>query len=245
MDKPARSKRRRGAAAAAPAGARWVAPLLQLSDSFYPTGSYAHSFGLEGLVQEGAVRDRATLRTFLLEQALPQLARTDLPIAVQAFEAAGEPADWARLRRLCYLGGAVRGSREPREASEAIGRQRLHLAVMLHGGFAREFDRRSAGWPRPLSVIAAVEGRTLGLPREAVLSTLVYAAAAGLVAASVKLLRIGQNAAQTLLAEAMRGAPALIAGAVALPPERIGSFNPWWDIAAARHETAEFRLFIS
>jgi len=242
MDKPARLERKRGAAAA---GTPWVAPLLQLSDSFYPTGSYAHSFGLEGLVQEGAVHDRATLRTFLIEQALPQLARTYLPVAAQAFEAAGEPPDWARLRSLCFLGRAVRGSREPREASEAIGRQRLQLAVMLHGGFAREFERRAEGWPRPLSVIAAVEGRTLGLPCEAVLSTLVYAASAGLIAASVKLLRIGQNASQTLLAEAVRGAPALIAEAVALPPDGIGSFNPWWDVAAAGHETAEFRLFIS
>jgi urease accessory protein len=116
---------------------------------------------------------------------------------------------------------------------------------MLHGGFASEFDRRSVGWPRPLSVIAAIEGRTLGMPRDAVLSTLIHSAAAGLIAASVKLLRIGQNAAQALLAEAVSGAPALIAEAVALPPERIGSFNPWWDIASARHETADFRLFIS
>ena len=239
MDKPARSKR------AGKTAAPWVAPLLQLSDSFYPTGSYAHSFGLEGLVQEGAVRDRATLRTFLLEQALPQLARTDLPIAAHAFAAAGEPADWTRLRALCFLGKAIRGSRETREASESIGRQRLQLAMMLHGGFAIEFDRRAAGWPRPLGVIAAIEGRTLGLPRDAVLSTLIYSAAAGLVAASIKLLRIGQNASQTLLAEAVSGSPALIAEAVALPLDEIGSFNPWWDIAAARHETADFRLFIS
>jgi urease accessory protein len=251
MDKPARLKRRRGAAsaseskAATPASAPWVASLLQLSDSFYPTGAYAHSFGLEGLVQEGAVRDRATLRTFLLGQALPQLARTDLPIAAHAFAAAGEPADWARLRNLCFLGNAIRGAREPREASDAIGRQRLQLAVMLHGGFALEFDRRSEGWPRPLSVIAAIEGRTLRLPLDAVLAIPIYSAAAGLIAASVKLLRIGQNASQTLLAEAMGRAPALMAEAVAVPYDKIGSFNPWWDIAAARHETADFRLFIS
>jgi urease accessory protein len=223
----------------------WVAPLLQLSDTFYPTGAYAHSFGLEGLVQEGAVHDRATLRTFLLEQALPQLARTDLPIAAHALAAAREPAAWPRLRALCFLGSAIRGSREPREASEAIGRQRLQLAVMLHGGFADEFALHATGWPHPLSVIAAVEGRTLGLPRDAVLGMLVYSAAANLVASSVKLLRIGQNASQTLLAEAVRATPALMAEAEAVSLDKIGSFNPWWDIASARHETADFRLFIS
>ena len=38
--------------------AAWIVGLLQAGDSFYPTGSYAHSFGLEGLVQEGVVHDR-------------------------------------------------------------------------------------------------------------------------------------------------------------------------------------------
>jgi hypothetical protein len=32
--------------------AGWLFGLLQASDTFYPTGAYAHSFGLEGLVEE-------------------------------------------------------------------------------------------------------------------------------------------------------------------------------------------------
>jgi urease accessory protein len=218
-----------------------------MTDSFYPTGAYAHSFGLEGLTQEGVVRDRATLRTFLIEQVLPQLERTDLPVAAQAWAAAGEPPDWVRLRDLCFLGSAMRGAREPREASEAIGRQRLELAALLHGGLAKEFNQRALAesWPHPSCVAAAIEGRTLGAPCEAVLAAIIYSTTAGLIAASVKLLRLGQNAGQTLLAEALAQTPALIAGALAIGPGDIGAFNPWWDVAAARHESADFRLFIS
>jgi urease accessory protein len=225
----------------------WVARLLQASDSLYPTGAYAHSFGLEGLVQEGSVRDLAGLRMFLLEQVLPALARTDLPVAAEAWAAAGDPPDWFRLRELCSLGSAVRGSREPREASEAIGRQRSALAARLHGGLAAEFDRRAeAGrWPTPACVVAALEGRMMGAPREAVLAALVYSTAAGTVAAAVKLLRLGQNAAQTLIAEALSLTPALVSEALAADPDEIGAWNPWWDVAAARHESADFRLFIS
>jgi urease accessory protein len=221
--------------------------LLQMTDSLYPTGAYAHSFGLEGLVQEGAIGDRATLRTFLLEQVLPQLARTDLPVAAQAWAAAGSPPDWPRLRDCCFLGSATRGAREPREASEAIGRQRLELAALLHGGLAAEFTRRSVadGWPRPSCVAAAIEGRTLGAPGEAVLAAIAYSTTAGVIAASMKLLRLGQNASQTLLAEALGQTPALIAEALSVEPGEIGAFNPWWDVAAARHESADFRLFIS
>ena len=227
--------------------ARWTAGLLQLTDSFYPTGAYAHSYGLEGLGQEGVVHDRATLRTFLLEQVLPQLARTDLPMAAQAWTAAGATPDWTRLRELCFLASALRGARELREASEAIGRQRLDLAALLHGGLAAEFNQRAVaeGWPRPACIAAAIEGRVLGAPRDALLAAMIYSAAAGLIAAAVKLLRLGQNACQTLLAEALAQAPAVITEALHLAPDDIGTFNPWWDIAAARHETADFRLFIS
>jgi urease accessory protein len=225
----------------------WVASLLQMTDTFYPTGAYAHSFGLEGLAQEGVVRDHATLRTFLLEQVLPQLAHTDLPVAAQAWAAAGKPTDWKRLRELCFLGSAIRGAREPREASEAIGRQRLELAALLHGGLAAKFNQRTLAesWPHPSCVAAAIEGRTLGAPCEAVLAAIIYSTTAGLIAASVKLLRLGQNACQTLLAEALAQTPALIAEALAVGPDDIGAFNPWWDVAAARHEAADFRLFIS
>ncbi len=226
---------------------RWVAGLLQQSDSFYPTGAYAHSFGLEGLVQQGSVRDPAGLRTFLLDHALPLLARTDLPIAAGTWSAAGDPADWPALGRWCVLGAAVRGAREPLEAAEAMGRQRLELCARLRGGLAAEFNRRAeaGGWPRPASAAAAIEGRTIGAPAEAVLTGIIYSAVVGLAAAAMKLLRIGQKAAQALIAEALAEAPALVASALRIDPADIGGFHPWWDIAAARHESADGRLFIS
>ena len=234
---------------AASVSAAWIARPLQTTDSFYPTGTYAHSFGLEGLVQAGAVRDRATLREFLLGQVVPQLGRTELPIAAHAWDAADTPPDWATLRTLCELGAALRGTRELRAASAAIGAQRLDFAVTVHGdvGLAAEFNRRAAagGWPRPSCVAAALEGRALGAPREAVLAAVLYGALSALVAAAVKLLRLGQNASHTLLAEALAAGEAEVAAATGRALEELGTFNPWWDIASARHEAADFRLFIS
>src|SRR4051812_38908610 len=65
--------------------ATWILGLLQAGDSFYPTGSYSHSFGLEGLVQQGVVRDRATLRDFIFLSALPALRHTELPLSSHAW----------------------------------------------------------------------------------------------------------------------------------------------------------------
>lgn len=225
----------------------WLGALLQAGDSFYPTGSYAHSFGLEGLVQEGVVRDRDTLRQFLLLSALPALRHVELPIAVHAC-AAFARTDWAIIGELCVLSSALKTAREARLASESIGRQRAELAATLRGSaFAQEFVRRAAeaAWPHSSAVSAALEGHVIAAPATAVLAGFCYASISSLLAAAMKLLRLGQNASQSLLTEALGMTPPMIAAAQSTSREEIGWFNPWLDIAAARHETADARMFIS
>lgn len=234
-------------AGAGEAEAVWLCALLQAGDSFYPTGSYAHSFGLEGLVAEGVVRDRATLREFLFRSVLPSLRQVELPLAVHAWRALSE-RDWARVGELCVLSAALKTAKEARLASENIGRQRAELVAQLREDpRAREYLLRAAdaGWPFSSAVSAALEGLASGAPRTAVLAGLTYASVAAVLSAAMKLLRVGQNACQALLTETLAQAPAVIAAAERVPFDEIGWFNPWLDIAAARHETADARMFIS
>ena len=233
------------ALAAAPFG--WVAGLLQAGDSFYPTGSYAHSFGLEGLVHAGVIRDRESLRAFLMQSALPALRQTELPLAAHAWRALTIP-DWSALGELCVLSAALKTAREARLAAENIGRQRAELAATLHDSpLAREFLQRAAShdWPISAPIAAALEGRVLGAPLPAVLAGVCYANLASLLSAAMKILRLGQNAAQSLLTSALSATPELVRAATQVPVAEIGWFNPWLDIAAARHETADGRMFIS
>jgi urease accessory protein len=227
----------------------WLLGLLQAGDSFYPTGAYAHSFGLEPLVDLGVIRDRDTLRSFILLSILPTLQHADLPLAAHAYDAlAPSSPDWPRVAGLCTLAHALKSPRELRAATDNIGRQRAELLSRLHAHpLAVDYLARSnaASWPHSAAVSAALEGRVLGAPRDAVLAGITYSALSATLAAAMKLLRIGQNAGQSLLTEVLAHAPALIAAAPAVPPEEIGWFNPWLDIASARHETAPARMFIS
>ncbi|MEZ0216931.1 MAG: urease accessory protein UreF, partial [Rariglobus sp.] len=137
---------------------------------------------------------------------------------------------------------------EARAAAENIGKQRAELAATLHGHpLAKEYLARATadGWPFSAAISAALEGRVLGAPREAVMAGVMYASIGGLLSASMKILRIGQNASQSLLTEALGRAPDIIAAAAVVPMAEIGWFNPWLDIAAARHEAADGRMFIS
>jgi urease accessory protein len=225
----------------------WLCGLLQANDSLYPTGSYAHSFGLEGLAQEGVVRDRATLAEFVFRSALPALRHAELPIAAHAWRALAA-ADWRRIGELSWLSAAVKSASEARGAANAIGRQRAELVAALGGHpLAVDYLRRAdeGGWPFSPALAAALEGRVHGAPLPAVLAGVYYTSVASLLAAAMKLLRLGQNGCQALLARALAQAPPTIAAAMATPFDEIGWFNPWLDIAAARHESADGRLFIS
>lgn len=256
----------------------WLLGALQLSDTFYPTGAYAHSFGLEGLVEQGVVRDRATLREFFLRSVEPALRQAELPLVIHAWAALGacerglaradvngdadggaveagderagrgEEVNWGKVGELCVLASALKSAREARVAADNIGRQRVELLVKLRAyPLAVEFARRSeAGkWPGSPAIAAALEARVLGAPLEAALASVYYAAIAGPLAAAMKILRLGQNGAQTLLTELLARGPAAIAAAREVKADAIGWFNPWLDIAAARHERAAARLFIS
>src|SRR5882672_5082613 len=66
----------------------WLPHLLQTTDSIFPTGSYAHSFGLEELVNLGLVQDAPTLAEFLQRQVIPALEHLELPYLRFALNAA-------------------------------------------------------------------------------------------------------------------------------------------------------------
>jgi urease accessory protein len=233
--------------AATPTDTAWLVGLLQAGDSFYPTGSYAHSFGLEGLVQSGVIHDAATLRVFLLNSVLPAMRQAELPLAAHAWQAFAT-CDWVMLAELSQLAAALKTPRELRLATNNIGRQRAEMLARLRPHpLAAEYLSRAAagGWSFAAPISAALEGRVLGGPKTAVLAGIYYSSTASLLSAAMKILRMGQNSAQTLLTEALASAPGLIAAAEQVPWDEIGWFNPWLDIAAARHESADSRMFIS
>ena len=213
--------------------------LLQANDSSYPSGAYAHSFGLEEMVESGIITKSPDLERFLECQVLPALLTFEIPMFARAHRAAAQQ-DLETLRALDAELDAWRIPHEAREASRRIGSQRLDLlAVLDESPFIASF--RNACPRGHQLVVTAIE--LAAAPAADAARAFAYQAIASLTAASMKLIRIGQTACQRILRRTLDLLGKWIDAALSAVPD--GWFNPLLEIASLRHARSHARLFIS
>ena len=213
--------------------------LLQANDTAYPSGAYAHSFGLEEMVESGVVRSPQDLENFLEKQILPALLTFEIPFFARA-HAAAVAGDAEILLELDGELDAWRIPAELRDASRRIGSQRLDLLARLDPSPLVLAHREKSPRSHHL-VVTALE--LSGLPVSQAARAFAFQTIAGLTAASMKLMRIGQTSCQQI----SRRTLVLLGEKIdaALSSEADGWFNPLLEIASLRHARAHQRLFIS
>jgi urease accessory protein len=221
--------------------------VLQFSDGVFPAGGFAHSFGLETYAQEGRVRDRRDLEAFVAAHLEGSAGPADaaavaLAVGIARREDAGA---WVELdARL----DAMKTVPEFRAASRQMGRQALRVAVAIGddpflADLARAVDDERAA-AHHATVFGAAVGRDGADPERAATAYL-YATAALLVGAGLRLIALGQLDGQRVLA-AMRGRITRLAAAAARArADELWSFNPALELAGIRHASLDMRLFRS
>jgi len=223
----------------------WLPTLLQTSDALFPTGAYAHSLGFEEFSRLAAVSDEAGLRVFVESHLLPALAQQELPYLRFTHEFADDLAALCETDREI---SALKLACETREASISIGRRRL-AALRAVNDLPRYTEFAAAvahgeAHGHHLTV-CAVQAAGEGFPLSAALGAWFYQSVAGACSAALKLIRIGQDGCQRVLRAALAHAEATIAISLDVTRDEAGWFDPLFEIAAMRHESANERLFIS
>lgn len=213
--------------------------LLQATDTAYPSGAYAHSFGLEELVESGVVSTAGDLEDFLQKQILPALIAFEVPFFARAHAAAVDENCYELLEIDAEL-DAWRIPAELRDASRRIGSQRLDLLARLDPAPLVLRMRESSPRCHHL-VVTALE--LSGVPVEQAARAFAFQAIAGLTAASMKLMRIGQTSCQLIARRTLGMLGEKIDDSLSQPVD--GWFNPLLEIASLRHARAHARLFIS
>ena len=221
--------------------------LLQFADGLFPAGGFAHSFGLETYVQDGRVRDRHGLETFVaahLEGSAGPADAAASAIAVGMARRTDAEAWMALDARL----DAMKTVPEFRTASRQMGRQTLRVAAGIGADpFLEELARAVDGGraaAHHATVFGAAVGRGGADPERAAAAYL-YATAALLVGAGLRLIALGQLDGQRVLAAMRSRIERLAAAAAAARVEDLWSFNPALEIAGIRHAALDARLFRS
>ena len=221
----------------------WLAQLLQVTDSAFPTGGYAHSYGFEQIVRFGLVHDAESMTHHLEQHLWPMLIHFELPVVRFAQEAALH-RDEAGLIALDACVDATKTAREMREASRATGRRRLHAfcdASPMVTAFAHAVEQGRSNAHHTVVYGAGLAA----LPRQALLTSWAFQSLSAVCLSAPKLLRIGQDAAQRVLTASLSNMEERVALSLFITREELGWFDPLVEIASMQHEIAYERLFIS
>jgi urease accessory protein len=220
--------------------------MLQFGDSMLPVGAFSFSNGLESAVATGLVKDHATLREFVFT-VVEQAAAGDGVALLHAHRAAAA-ADLEGVMRADEAIILRKLNEETRLMTVRMGRKLGELGEYVHSVpllpewlAAAKTGRTPGAYAAGLGVLTA----GVGLAEQEAFAIHQYGAAAMVLGAALRLMKINHLATQAILFEVNGEAPAAYARAAGCTLEDMAAFAPMADVLAAVHVKAHVRMFMN
>lgn len=219
---------------------------LRFADTFFPSGGYAFSSGLEAAVQGGAVKDSEQLARYVEDLLRGGMSRREA-LAVKLANRAGSAGRLEAAVKVDRELDCTKLGRESRLASRQMGRQVIKVAAdQLRGKTVLKDYLDAIGGDRTPGHLAVSFGLTLGAcgwKGDETVAAFLYQTAVGFVSASMRLLPIGQREGQRVLGEWLPLIDRISREMSTGTP--MSSWSPIQDIYGMRHGSLEWRLFRS
>lgn len=213
--------------------------LLQFASQALPTGAYAYSAGLEGLLASGVLTGEVSCSEYLNTLMKSTVVHLELPLFFRMCDAL-RAGDVGAVRRLSYY---LLASRETRELLE----QEKQMARAL-GRVLRSLCGEKC--PSDFCPLTYAEGLAFavhwfGLERSEAAALLVYTWIEQQVSALCRLLPLGPIAGQRMLDVILVCVPDVVREGASVTDDDIGAGSPGLALASARHENQYCRIFRS
>ena len=219
--------------------------LLQLVDSAFPTGTFAHSLGLETYVQEGKITCSDDLRELLGSQ-LNHTIKTSDAVAVRLVHRAAQQSDIQAIIDIDQLLSAIKHPKELRESSIQTGKQFTRNAnLILECDLLRHYQSLIQSGACDGHYAVGYGLSTATIPLRSSLFGFVHQFISGQVSAAVRLIPIGATEGQRVIYSLHKNLTDIVDFACQAEMTDLSTFSPALDIRSMQHEQLFYRLFIS
>ncbi len=218
---------------------RWQ--LLQIADSAFPAGGFAHSSGLEAAMHHGRARTAEGLDAYVREH-LWNVGWASLPFVTAAFDAPGSV--WA----LDAWADAAITNHVQNRASRTQGRTFLATCAQIFDEppvLALAARARAREVSAHLAPVFGATLAALGASRDEAQALHLYIALRGVASAAVRLGVVGPHEAQRLQRSHGRTLDAVLGACANLGPDEAATAFPLLDVMGATHDRLYARLFQS
>ena len=219
--------------------------LMQLSDSFFPTGSFTLSHGLEALVQTGKIQSAQDLQVFLQLLLLNKVGTTDIVALIYAHRGSKD-GDLEAVRRADRQLFAQTAIAKIRETQRQSGRALLMVSSSTWQDERLSILNREAAMgeihclhPVIFGAVAAIAGLR---EQDAVLAFL-HGLVTSILSAAIRLGVLGHIQTQQILLYLAPDIEAVWSTARSMNLEQMWSCTPSIDIAQMQHSKLAQRLF--
>ena len=216
----------------------WLSPA-------YPIGAFSYSHGVETAVEEGLIKDRASLVAWLESVLLRGTGAVDGALFVAAWQAA-TAEDWSTFDAIAERAAAWRGTMEMALESRQQGGSFLSITrtAWPHADLDAAHQRLNGEIALPVTVALAAAAH--GIALDAALEGYLHAFTANLISAALRSVPLGQTDGQLALAALERAVNAAAQAAMVVTSlDEVGTAAPLLDWCSLRHETQYTRLFRS
>ena len=221
--------------------------LMQLADSFFPSGTYTLSHGLESLVQAGRITSATDVETFVRLLLCNKVGGTDLVALTHAYKAS-ELEDFEAITRIDTLLFAQTPIEKTRSAQRQGGRALLMVASKTwpHPHLQKLSAQAAIGEINCLHpVVFAVVAQVAALEQRQALAAFLHGFVTGLLGAAIRLGAIGHLQAQQIRRAIAPDMLAVCKEAIITPLDEMWSCTPTIDLAQMRQAKLSRRLFAS